>query len=136
VLYVEDNAANLLLVEQLLARRPDLQLHAARDGHAGLAMARALLPDVILMDIHLPGLTGLQVLELLQQDSATAHIPVLALSASAMPRDIQTARDAGVFNYLTKPIRIHAFMAALDDALAFSQTTADSRFGSAPPEVF
>ena len=136
VLYVEDNAANLLLVEQLLARRPDLQLHAARDGHAGLAMARALLPDVILMDIHLPGLTGLQVLELLQQDSATAHIPVLALSASAMPRDIQTARDAGVFNYLTKPIRIHPFMAALDDALAFSQTTADSRFGSAPPEVF
>jgi CheY-like chemotaxis protein len=99
-------------------------------------MARALLPDVILMDIHLPGLSGLQVLEKLQQDSATAHIPVLAVSASAMPQDIQTGRDAGFFNYLTKPLRLHAFMTALDEALAVSQTTAGPQPGSAPAEEF
>ena len=136
LLYVEDNPANLMLVEQLLARRSDLRLQSAHDGHAGIATARALRPEVILMDINLPGISGLEVLEKIKQDATTAHIPVLALSANAMPHDIQKGLDAGFFNYLTKPIRIHEFMAALDHAMSFAQQTADNRSGTGPSKEF
>ena len=89
LLYVEDNPANLMLVEDLIARRPDIRLLSATDGSRGLEMARTSRPDVILMDINLPGISGIQALKLLRADSATAHIPVVALSANAIPRDIE-----------------------------------------------
>jgi PAS domain S-box-containing protein len=117
LLYVEDNPANLTLVEQLVARRPDLRLLSASDGQAGIARARASRPQVILMDINLPGISGLEALKVLREDPATAHIPVLALSANAMPRDIQKGLEAGFLRYLTKPIKIDEFMEALDLAL-------------------
>ena len=117
LLYVEDNPANLMLVEDLMARRTDLRLLTARDGMSGIALARAALPNVILMDINLPGISGTKALQFLQEDAVTAHIPVVALSANALPRDIEKGLEAGFFRYLTKPIKINVFMQTLDDAL-------------------
>lgn len=117
LLYVEDNPANLALVEQLIGRRGDLKLLTATDGHQGIELAREFLPDVILMDINLPGISGYGALKVLNEDPATAHIPVLALSANAVPRDIEKGLEAGFFRYLTKPIRVREFMDALDVAL-------------------
>ena len=118
LLYVEDNAANLALVEQLIARRPDLSMLSATEGHAGIRLARDAQPSVILMDINLPGISGFAALSILRNDPATAHIPVLALSANAIPRDIEKGLNAGFFRYLTKPIKVDEFMYALDLALA------------------
>jgi signal transduction histidine kinase/ActR/RegA family two-component response regulator len=118
VLYVEDNQANLMLVEQLIARRSDLSMLSAIDGPKGIALARAHRPDLILMDINLPGLNGNEVLALLRDDPLTADIPVIALSANALPRDVRKGLDAGFLRYLTKPINVNEFMAALDLALA------------------
>jgi PAS domain S-box-containing protein len=123
VLYVEDNPANLELVEQLIARRPDLRLLSAADGKLGIEYARACLPDLILMDINLPGLSGTDAMAFLRADPLTAHIPIIALSANAVPRDIQKGLDAGFFNYITKPIMVNKFMEALDGALLHAEKT-------------
>jgi signal transduction histidine kinase/AmiR/NasT family two-component response regulator len=122
VLYIEDNPANLMLVEDLIARRPDLRMLSAIDGISGIEMARASLPDVILMDINLPGISGIKALRILADDPATMHIPVVALSANAMPRDIQKGLEAGFFRYLTKPIKVNEFMDTLDMTLKFAET--------------
>lgn len=122
LLYVEDNPANLLLVESLLERRPDIHLLSAQDGLRGIEVARASLPDVILMDINLPGISGIHALEILRKDLTTAHIPVIALSANAMPRDIVRGLEVGFFRYLTKPIKLNEFLDTLDAALQFSET--------------
>ncbi|GAB4507980.1 MAG: hypothetical protein Tsb0026_05510 [Sulfuricaulis sp.] len=122
LLYVEDNPANLMLVEDLIARRPDLRLLSAMDSARGIEIARASRPDVILMDINLPGVSGVQAMRILADDPVTAHIPVVALSANAMPRDIQKGLEAGFFRYLTKPIRVNEFMDTLDMALKFART--------------
>jgi len=121
LLYVEDNPANLMLVEDLIARRPDIRLLTARDGNRGIEIARASLPDVILMDINLPGISGIKALRVLAEDPATAHIPVVALSANAIPRDIAKGLEAGFFRYLTKPIKVNEFMETLDVALNFAK---------------
>jgi PAS domain S-box-containing protein len=131
LLYVEDNPANLELVTQLVARRPDLRLLSAIDGETGVALARRSLPDVILMDINLPGLSGLQALALLHADPTTTHIPVLALSASAMPEDIRKGLEAGFLRYLTKPIALGPFMEAVDTAMKLAMTSNDPRAGDA-----
>ncbi len=125
LLYVEDNPANLMLVEDLIARRPDIRLLSAMDGNSGVEVARASLPDVILMDINLPGISGIQALKILRADPATAHIPVVALSANAIHRDIEKGLEAGFFRYLTKPIKVNEFMDALDEALKFAYTESD-----------
>src|SRR5882762_1580998 len=122
LLYVEDNPANLMLVEDLIARRPDIRLLSATDGSRGVEIARASRPDVILMDINLPGISGIQALKILRADPVTADIPVVAISANAIPRDIEKGLEAGFFNYLTKPIKVHQFMDALDLALKFAKT--------------
>ena len=124
LLCVEDNPANLMLIEQLVARRPDLRLLSARDGDLGIELARANQPEVILMDINLPGISGIEALRILREDPATAHIPVVALSANAMPRDIEKGLEAGFFRYLTKPIRVNEFMHTLDVALEFARQRA------------
>ncbi|OGR12620.1 MAG: hybrid sensor histidine kinase/response regulator, partial [Deltaproteobacteria bacterium RIFOXYB2_FULL_66_7] len=97
LLYVEDNPANLKLVAQLIARRPDLRLLSAADGNLGVALARSERPDVILMDINLPGISGTQALKILHEDPATAHIPVIAISANAMASDIKSGLEAGFY---------------------------------------
>ena len=117
LLYVEDNPANLKLVEQLIARRPTIRLLTAVDGNQGIQLARAHQPDVILMDINLPGISGIEAMKILRDDPATARIPIVALSANAMPRDIEKGLAAGFFSYLTKPIKVKEFMEALDAAL-------------------
>jgi PAS domain S-box-containing protein len=117
LLYVEDNPANLMLIGDLIARRPDIRLLTAKNGNSGIEIARSVRPDVILMDINLPGISGIEVLKILAEDPATAHIPVLALSANAIPHDIDKALKAGFFRYLTKPIKINEFMMTLDEAL-------------------
>ena len=122
LLYVEDNPANLKLVEQLIARRPDMRLLTAVNGTLGIELARAALPEVILMDINLPGMSGTEAMKILRNDPVTAHIPVLALSANAIPHDIERGLEAGFFRYLTKPIKVDEFMDALDVALEFAAT--------------
>ena len=121
VLYVEDNPANLDLVEQIIARRADVNFYSAPEAGVGIAFARAYLPDVILMDINLPGISGMDAMQILRADPRTAHIPILALSANAVPRDISHALEAGFIDYLTKPIKVRAFLEALDAALILSQ---------------
>jgi len=131
LLYVEDNPANLMLVEQIIESRSQLHMLSAHTGNLGIALARAHLPDVILMDINLPGISGFQALKMLREDLETAHIPVLAISANAMPRDIEIGLEAGFFRYLTKPIKVNEFMNALDDALEFAEMgLADELFGT------
>jgi len=125
LLYVEDNRANMQLVEQLIARRPDMRLLSAGDGTRGIALARIHQPEVILMDINLPGISGIQALKILREDPATAHIPVLAISANAMPHDIKKGLEAGFCRYLTKPIKVNEFMDALDMALELAETGLD-----------
>jgi CheY-like chemotaxis protein len=121
LLYVEDNPANLMLVEDIIARRPDIRLLSAMDGKSGIELARTALPDVILMDIHLPGISGIDAMKILVADPATAHIPVIALSANAIPRDIEKGLEAGFFRYLTKPIKVSEFMDTLDMTLKFAK---------------
>jgi len=120
LLYVEDNPANLMLVEDLIARRPDIKLITARDGLEGVALARSAVPDMILMDINLPGISGITALLILAKDPATKHIPIVALSANAMPRDIAKGLEAGFFRYLTKPIKVNEFMDTLDLTLKYA----------------
>jgi len=132
LLYVEDNPANLELVEQLIARRGDLRLLTASDGSLGIEFARAYLPEVILMDINLPGVSGLDAMKVLHADPATAHIPIIALSANAVPRDIERALKAGFFNYITKPVKITQFMDALDAALKFSEAASKVQSAKEP----
>ncbi|MDD5578479.1 MAG: ATP-binding protein [Methylobacter sp.] len=121
LLYVEDNPANLMLVEQIIECYPYLRMLSAADGNLGIALARAHLPDVILMDINLTGISGIKAMKILREDPETRHIPVVALSANAMPRDIEKGLEAGFFQYLTKPIKIKELMNALGDALKFSE---------------
>jgi PAS domain S-box-containing protein len=123
LLYVEDNPANLRLVEQIIARHPDMRLLAAVTGDLGVESARVNQPDVILMDINLPGISGFDALQILSSDPATAHIPVLAISANAMRFDIARGMNAGFFRYLTKPIKVNEFMEALNEALESASTT-------------
>jgi CheY-like chemotaxis protein/anti-sigma regulatory factor (Ser/Thr protein kinase) len=120
LLYVEDNPANLTLVEEIISRRPDIRLLTAINGERGIEIARAALPDVILMDINLPGISGIEALKMLAENPATARIPVVALSANAIAGDIETGLGAGFFRYLTKPIKFIEFMDTLDKALEFS----------------
>jgi PAS domain S-box-containing protein len=120
LLYVEDNPANLKLIEQLIARRADIRLLTARDGILGIQLARTHRPDVILMDINLPGISGIEALKMLRDDPETTHMPVIALSANAMPRDIEKGLQAGFFRYLTKPIKVNEFMATLEVAMDFA----------------
>ena len=127
LLYVEDNPANLQLVEELIARRPDLRLLSAADGSLGIALAREFVPEVILMDINLPGTNGIDVMKILRADPATAHIPIVAISANVIPSDIKKGLEAGFFRYLTKPIVVNEFMDTLSVALEFAAARAGNR---------
>jgi len=122
LLYVEDNPANLMLVKDLIARRPDIRFLSAQNAIRGIQIAHADMPDVILMDINLPGISGLEALQILAEDPATGHIPVVALSANAIPRDIEKGLEAGFFRYLTKPIKVNEFMDTLDMTLKYAKT--------------
>jgi signal transduction histidine kinase/CheY-like chemotaxis protein len=121
LLYVEDNPANLKLIQKLIGFRSDLKMLTAANANLGIELARAHQPDVILMDINLPGMSGNEALGVLRRDVKTAHIPVIALTANAMPKEIKEGMDRGFFQYLTKPINIDEFFTTLDGALKFSR---------------
>lgn len=114
LLYIEDNPVNQLVVQELVAQRPQLSLDCADDGAQGLARARELRPDLILLDMQLPDVDGYEVLRRLRLDPLTAAIPCIALSANAMPEDIRRALSAGFADYWTKPIDFKRFLAGLD----------------------
>jgi PAS domain S-box-containing protein len=120
LLYVEDNPANLKLIERIVLRHPEMRLLTAVSGDSGVAIARASHPDVILMDINLPGINGFEALKILRTDPATEHIPVIAVSANAMPFDVERGLKAGFARYLTKPIRVNELMEALNVTLALA----------------
>lgn len=115
ILYIEDNPVNQLVVEELVAQRPHLQLSCSPDGASGLEAARRQHPQLILLDMQLPDMDGYEVMRLLQADALTAGIPCIALSANAMPEDIRRALAAGFAAYWTKPIDFKAFLAGLDE---------------------
>ena len=105
---------------------------SACDALQGISLARTHLPDVILMDINLPGISGTEAMKILLDNPLTQPIPVIALSANAMVRDIEKGLEAGFFRYLTKPIKINEFMAALEEALKLSNTRRANTTGQLP----
>ncbi len=124
LLCVEDNPANLKLIAELIARRSELRLLTAVNGTLGIERARAAQPEMILMDVNLPDISGIEAMRILREDPLTAHIPIVALSANAMPRDIMKGLEAGFFRYLTKPIKVNEFMDTLRTALEFADQRA------------
>lgn len=114
ILYVEDNPANLKLVSNILKRIPDIVLITATNGEEGLITATDLLPDLILLDINLPGLSGIEICTALNNNPDTRNIPRIAVSANAMPADIESAMLAGFNDYLTKPLDITQFLNLID----------------------
>ena len=120
VLYVEDNPANLELVTNILTLRPDLNLLSATHAKLGIELAKAHRPDIIVLDINLPDIDGFEALRILLADPKTAEIPMIALSANAMPRDVERGLKAGFQKYLTKPINVREFLESLDEILGTS----------------
>ena len=118
LLYVEDSPANLRLVSMIIARRPDLTLIGAHTAELGLEIAFTRRPDLILLDINLPGMDGFEALRRLQNDPSTQATPVIAITANATPRDIERGRAAGFSEYLTKPLVVEAFLQVIDRLLA------------------
>jgi PAS domain S-box-containing protein len=123
LLYIEDNPVNALIISELLTRRSDIELHLAEDGASGVALADQMQPDLALIDMQLPDMDGLQVLHRLRNQASTAKLRCIALSANAIPEDMQRARQAGMEDYWTKPLDFKAFLSALD------------RFFGAPPRA-
>jgi len=121
LLYVEDNPVNALIISELVARRGDLQLHIAVDGVSGVRRALELRPDLVLLDMQLPDIDGHEVLRRLRAHPSLAQVPVVALSANAMPEEVDRALRAGMSDYWTKPLNFTAFMASLE-----------AQFGPAP----
>jgi CheY-like chemotaxis protein len=117
VLYVEDNPANVLFMQDLLGSFDDIELVTAPTAEFGLEIARARAPAVILMDINLPGMSGLDALNALRAIPETSKIPVIALTAAASERDRQRGEEAGFFRYLTKPVKVDELETALGKLL-------------------
>ena len=115
---MEDDPANLTLARHILARRPGVQLLAATQGQDGIDLALSHRPSLILLDIHLPDMDGHEVYQRLRLRPETAQIPVVIVSASAMPSDIERLLEAGVSGYLTKPFDLAKFLATVDEFLS------------------
>ena len=116
ILVIEDNPANMKLVS-LLLRHAHHSVQCAVDAESGLTMARADPPDLILMDIQLPGMDGLAATALLKQDASTAAIPVIALTAMAMKQDRENSKSAGCDAYIAKPLRYQELYTVIDALL-------------------
>jgi CheY-like chemotaxis protein len=117
VLCIDRDAANLMLMQEIFALRPEILFLAATHGNQGIEIARAVIPDVILMEVLLPDINGFEATNILKQDSITAHIPVIAISSNAFPKDIEKGLAVGFFRYLTKPFKLTEFMQTMDMAL-------------------
>ena len=122
VLYIEDEPVNALLVEHIMALRPQCRLRIAEDGESGLALARSELPALVLIDLNLPGISGHEVLARLRADPRTRGLRCIALTADAMPDNVERARSSGFDGFWSKPIEIHTFLRRLDELLAREQS--------------
>jgi len=120
VLYVEDNPANMRLVEQLLKTFPNIELVGAETAEDGLEIAQQKVPDLILMDINLPGMNGYEALDELKKIEVTKDVPVVAISANALASDVERGLDAGFSDYITKPINLQAFFSTIKKHLDIS----------------
>ncbi|WP_347332288.1 hybrid sensor histidine kinase/response regulator [Marinimicrobium locisalis] len=118
ILYVEDNPSNIRLMQQVLSRYPQLTLEVAEEAFLGIYKARSERPDIIILDINLPGMDGYEALSVLKRDPVTMNIPVVGLSANAMPYDIERGKSAGFYDYLTKPVEINHLMHTLNALLS------------------
>lgn len=117
LLYVEDNPANIRLMQLIMRKCPEYELLIAESGEEGVRLAKSAAPDIILMDVGLPGISGIDALGILRDDFLTMDIPVVAISANAMPNDIKQAREAGFVDYLTKPVEAKKLFKLLDEYL-------------------
>jgi CheY-like chemotaxis protein len=123
VLSIEDNLANVKLIERVFAHRQDIKIVPAIQGRLGIELARQLQPALVLLDVHLPDISGDVVLEALRRDPATAHIPVVVLSADATQHQIERLLAAGAFRYLTKPIDVQDLLSIVDELVAPASLT-------------
>ncbi|MBC7727770.1 MAG: response regulator, partial [Microbacteriaceae bacterium] len=123
--YVEDNETNVEVMRGILAQRPQVTLAVSTLGLDGLTAIRSQRPDLILLDMHLPDVDGLELLRQLQRDPACADIPIVVVSADATPTRIAEALAAGARHYLTKPLSLTSFLGVLDDMLE----SIDTKFG-------
>ncbi len=118
VLYVEDNLSNMKLIQMLLESMPHIELIPALQGQVGIDLARSHQPDLVLLDVHLPDMSGADVLRRLKADPATSAIPVVVISADATQGQIRRLRQSGAYDYLTKPIDIKRFMSLFESIFA------------------
>lgn len=114
MLHIEDNESNRKLVELVASRRPGLRLVEAEDGETGLALARELVPDLVLLDLRLPGISGEDVLEALRADAATAGLRVVVVSAEARTSETTRLIELGADSYLVKPVDVEKLLDVLD----------------------
>ena len=121
ILYIEDNVSNVRLMTRLLARRPSVTLLHAADGQSGIAMARDRGPDVIFLDLHLPDMSGEDVLQHLWAEPALRPIPVVMLTADATPAQMRRALASGAAAYLTKPLDLRKVLDTLDQMMSLSE---------------
>jgi CheY-like chemotaxis protein len=117
ILYIEDHLSNLTLVQRIFTRNPNLHIIPAMQGRMGLELAREHCPDLILLDLHLPDMSGHQVMVALRDDPVLAEIPVVVISADATPGEIARLRAAGARDYVTKPFEVGRLVGAVAEAL-------------------
>ena len=127
VLYIEDNPANLKLVNQILAQEPGVHLISAHDAEIGIDLALNNQPQLILLDINLPGMDGYEILEIFQQDDTLSQVPIVAITANAMPHDVERGKRAGFADYLTKPLDVAHFKQIVATYLRDSAPVADQK---------
>jgi len=132
LLYIEDNAVNVMIVAELVRRRPGIEFDSMPDGASGVARAAQTLPGLTLVDMQLPDIDGLEVLARLRADPATAGLRVIALSANAIPADIQRALNAGFDDYWTKPLDFRVFNATLDEVFGDAARSQDAIVPTSP----
>jgi PAS domain S-box-containing protein len=118
VVYVEDNPANVVFMRDVLGDFEQVELVTAPTAEMGIEITRVRVPDAVIMDINLPGMSGVEALQVLRQDPLTKGIPVIALTAAASERDRQRGVQAGFYRYLTKPVKVDELVSALEDLLA------------------
>lgn len=125
VVYVEDHPANIAFMQEVLAEIASIELITAPTAEIGVEIVRTRRPDVVILDINLPGMSGIDALQLLRSWPETADIPVLALSAASMERDIKRGIEAGFYRYLTKPVRVDELITTLEEVLVKSSPLSD-----------
>jgi len=117
VLYIEDNLANLQLIEGILAYRPTIELVSAMQGSIGIELARQHRPDLVLLDLHLPDMSGEDVFRRLREDEGTRAIPIVIVSADASRETLRRLEEAGARRFLTKPVNVELFLETIDELL-------------------